>query len=255
MTVSFDDDAWELYHIETDFSQAIDLAAEQPGRLRELRERFLAEAAKYNVLPLDDRFAQRVDPALRPSLIAGQTSFVFWPGTIRVPEPCAPNTKNVYHTIGVELRMPDGGAAGALVSCGGESGGYTLFIHDGHLVWEHNWFNEIRYRVTSADPIPAGHQVVSAEIRVDDNTPGTGGNVTLRLGQTIIGQGRFDQQIPYRFTVNETFDIGCSTITPVSDLYRSPATFTGTIERIMIDTAGAAFDDLATRARIAMALQ
>jgi hypothetical protein len=80
---------WELYHIETDFSQATDLATEHPGKLRELQEQFLAEAAKYNVLPLDDRFAQRVDPALRPSLIAGKTSFVFWPGTIRVPEPCA----------------------------------------------------------------------------------------------------------------------------------------------------------------------
>ncbi len=117
---------------------------------------FLVEARKYNVLPLDDRFAERADAALRPNLLAGKTSFVYLPGTVRIPEPAAPNTKNVDHTIGVELDIPDVGADGALVSCGGEAGGYTLFIHGGHLVWEHNWFNEERYRVTSDAPIPPG---------------------------------------------------------------------------------------------------
>ena len=123
-------------------------------------------------------------------------------------------------------------------------------------MWEHNWFNEERYRVTSDAPIPPGHHIVSAEIRVDDaTTPGTGGDVTLRLGETAIGTGRFDKQVPFRFTVNETFDVGCSLITPVSSLYQSPATFTGTIKRVLIDISGAPFIDLATRAKVAMALQ
>ena len=255
-SASFDDDSWELYQIDSDFSQADDLAATHPDKLRELQDMFMAEAAKYNVLPLDDRFSERADPNLRPNPLRGKTSFVYLPGTIRIPEPAAPNTKNVDHTIAVELQIPAGGASGALVSCGGESGGYTLFLHDGHLVWEHNWFNEIRYRVTSREPIPTGHHVVSAEIRVDDSTtPGGGGNATLRLGKTTIGTGRFDKQVPFRFTVNETFDIGCSLITPVSDLYQSPATFTGIISQVFIDISGEPFDDLATRANIAMALQ
>lgn len=255
-SASFDNDTWELYDIERDFSQADDLAAQHPDKLHELQDMFLVEARKYNVLPLDDRFAERADAALRPNLLAGKTSFVYLPGTVRIPEPAAPNTKNVDHTIGVELDIPDVGADGALVSCGGEAGGYTLFIHGGHLVWEHNWFNEERYRVTSDAPIPPGHHIVSAEIRVDDaTTPGTGGDVTLRLGETAIGTGRFDKQVPFRFTVNETFDVGCSLITPVSSLYQSPATFTGTIKRVLIDISGAPFIDLATRAKVAMALQ
>ena len=255
-SASFDDDSWELYNIEADFSEAVDLAADHPDKLHELQELFMAEAKKYNVLPLDDRFSERADARLRPNLLAGKTSFVYLPGTVRVPEPCAPNTKNVDHTIGVEIDVPSNGASGVLVSCGGESGGYSLFLHDGKLVWEHNWFNTERYRVTSDTPIPSGHHVVSAEIRVDDNTvPGTGGEVTLRLGETVIGTGRFDKQVPFRFTVNETFDVGCSLITPVSDLHESPATFTGTITRVLIDIAGEPFTDLATRARVAMALQ
>ena len=253
---SFDNETWELYNIETDFSQADDLGKANPDKLRKLQDMFMVEANKYNVLPLDDRWLERGDPNLRPNPLAGRTSFVYLPGTVRLPEPVSPNTKNVDHTIGVELDIPQGGATGALVSCGGESGGYTLFIHDGHLVWEHNWFNEERYRVTSEDPLPTGHHVVSSEIRVDDKTkPGTGGKVTLRLGENVIGTGRFDKQVPFRFTVNETFDVGCSLITPVSNLYQSPATFTGTIKRVLIDISGEPFEQLATRAKIAMALQ
>lgn len=102
------------------------------------------------------------------SVGAGKTSFVYLPGTVRIPESAAPNTKNVVRTIGVELDVPDGTPR----------------------------------RVCA--------------IRVDDKTtPGTGGIVTLRRGQTAIGKGCLDKQAPYRFTVNETFDVGCSLITPV----------------------------------------
>jgi hypothetical protein len=143
-----------------------------------------------------------------------------------------------------------------LVCCGGMSGGYTLFVQDDKLVWEHNWFNEHRYRVISDAPVPTGHSVLSAEIRVDDpGQPGTGGAVTLRAGEEVIGEGRFDQQVPFRFTVNETFDIGLNTVTPVSDQYVAPFRFTGEIRRVMVEIAGTPFEDLAARARIAMALQ
>ena len=255
-SASFDNDTWELYNIDVDFSQANDLAKDNPDRLRDMQDLFTEEARKYNVLPLDDRFAERADASLRPNPLAGKKTLVYLPGTVRIPEPTAPNTKNVDHTIAVELTIPPGGATGALVSMGGESAGYTLFVHDGKLVWEHNWFNDIRYRVTSDKAIPAGHHVLSADIRVDDRKkPGTGGTVTLRDGRTVIGKGRFDKQVPYRFTVNETFDIGCSLITPVSNLYTSPATFTGTIDKVIIDISGESFDDVVMRERVALGMQ
>jgi arylsulfatase len=255
-SASFDTDTWELYNIEEDFSQANDLAQKEPKKLKELQDLFLAEAAKYNVLPLDDRFAERADANLKPSYIRGKKRFVYLPGTVRIPEPSSPNTKNIDHTLAAEIEVPKGGAEGVLVCCGGASAGYALFIKDGKLHWEHNWFEESRFRVSSTESIPAGHHVVSAEIKVDkEGTFGTGGKVTLRLGEKVIGSGTFAKQVPFRFTVNETFDVGCDTVSPVSDLYESPFPFTGTIARVLVDVSDAEFSDLVAMAKVAMAMQ
>jgi arylsulfatase A-like enzyme len=257
---SFDDDTWELYNIEEDFSQANDLAAKEPKKLRDLQDRFMAEAAKYNVLPLDDRFAQRADPALKPSHLRGKTHFVYPPGTVRVPERSSPYTKNAHHTIAAEVEIPEDGAEGVLVCCGGLTGGFTVFSKDGKLHWEHNYYNEVRYRVSSTETIPAGRRVLSVEVKVDE--PGkfeTGGTVILRFGKKAVGQGRFEKQIGGFFTANESFDIGCDTCSPVSDRYETPFAFTGTILRVMVDISEATFEDLAAqheaRARFSMATQ
>jgi arylsulfatase len=102
--------------------------------------------------------------------------------------------------------------------------------------------------------------VLSADVKVDEEGKfGTGGNVTLRLGKKTIGEGRFEQQVAGYFTVNETFDVGCDTVSPVSDLYESPFAFTGTILRVMVDISQTTFEDLAEQhemhARLAMATQ
>jgi len=255
-SASFDNDTWELYNIEDDFSQAIDLADQDPKNLRRLQDIFMAEAAKYNVLPLDDRFAERADPTLRPSYIRGKNRFVYLPGTVRVPEPSAPNTKNINHTLAAEITVPEGGAEGVLISCGGMSAGYTFFIKDSKLHWEHNWFEEEHYRVSSIETLPTGHCIVSAEVTVDEEGKfGTGGTVTLRIGEKVIGEGRFEKQVPYRFTVNETFDVGCDTITPVSEAYEAPYQFTGSIKRVLVDVSDIEFQDLAALVKVAMAIQ
>ncbi len=255
-SASFDTDTWELYNIDADFSQANDLAKTNPKKLRELQDLFLAEAAKYNVLPLDDRFAERADVTLKPSYIRGKTRFLYLPGTVRIPEPSSPNTKNVNHTLAAEVEIPEGGAEGVLVCCGGASAGYALFLKDGKLHWEHNWFEEARFRVSSTAPIPAGHRVLSAEVTVDEEGQfGTGGTVRLRVGEQVVGEGRFDKQVPYRFTVNETFDVGCDTVSPVSDLYESPFPFSGKFIRVRVDVSEATFQDLVALAKVAMAMQ
>jgi len=96
---SFDDDKWELYNLADDFSEANDLSAKYPDKLHDLQDMFWGEAAKYNVLPLDDRFAERADPSLRPSLIAGRTQFTYLQGAYRIPESSAANIKNKSHVI------------------------------------------------------------------------------------------------------------------------------------------------------------
>jgi len=259
-SASFDDDKWELYNIEEDFSQANDLASKEPRKLRDLQDRFMAEAAKYEVLPLDDRFAERADPSLKPSHLRGKTSFVYPSGTVRVPERSSPYTKNLHHTIAAEVEIPEHGAEGVVVCCGGLGGGFTVFIKDGRLYWEHNYYNEVRYRVSTTETIPAGRQVLSAEVKVDKQGKfETGGAVTLRLGKKAIGEGRFEKQIGGFFTANESFDVGCDTVSPVSDLYETPFSFTGKIIKVMVDVSEATFEDLAeehkARARFAMATQ
>jgi arylsulfatase len=256
----FDNDTWELYNVEQDFSQANNLVAQEPKKLRDLQDRFMAEAAKYNVLPLDDRFAQRADPTMRPSHIRGITHFMYPPGTIRIGERSSPDTHNVHHTLAAEVEIPEGGAEGVLVCCGGLTGGYTLFLKDGKLHWEHNYYNETRYRVSSTKAIPPGRHVLSAEVKVQEQgKPGTRGTVTLHLGKQKIGEGRFEKQVPVYFTPNETFDVGCDTCSPVSELYESPFPFTGAILKVMVDVSELTFEQLAaqyeTRARAAMAIQ
>lgn len=142
-----------------------------------------------------------------------------------------------------------------------------MFIQDGRLHWEHNWFGEEHFLVSSDEALPTGAQVVSAHVAVDEEGDlGGGGTVTLRTGDTVIGQGRFDKQVPFRFTTNETFDVGCDTVTAVSDRYEAPFPFTGTLLRAMVDVSGASFEELAldtsirkviddVKSRIAMALQ
>jgi hypothetical protein len=257
-SASFDTDTWELYNIDKDFSQAHDLAKKQSKKLRELQDLFMAEAAKYNVLPLDDRFAERADANLKPSYIRGMKRFVYLPGTVRISEPSSPNTKNIDHTLAAEVGIPNGGAEGVLICCGGMSAGYTLFMKDGKLHWEHNWFEEARFKVSSTERIPAGHRVLSAEVKVDkENQFGVGGKVILRMGEKVIGEGRFEKQVAFRFTVEEGFDIGCDTVTPVSDQYESPFPFTGKIKRVMVYISPKAFQEEAKRAlaKVAMATQ
>lgn len=147
-----------------------------------------------------------------------------------------------------------------LVCCGGIEGGFTVFMKDAKLHWEHNYYNEVRYRVSSNETIPVGRHVLSVEVKVDkEGKFETGGDVILRDGKKAIGKGRFEKQIGGFFTANESFDVGCDTVSPVSDLYESPFAFTGTIIKVAVDTSEASFENLAEhhelRARVAMATQ
>src|SRR5256885_7391655 len=189
-TGEFDQDKWELYNLADDFSEANDLSAKYPAKLKELQNDFWAEAKKYNVLPLDDRFAERGDPSLRPSLIAGRTDFTYYPGS-RIPEPSAANTKNTSHTIAATIEVPQGGTDGVLVAEGGAAGGYTLYIRDGKPVYEYNFMAHERYKVASSETLTPG----SASVRVEFNYEGgigKGGTATLFINDKKIGEGRID---------------------------------------------------------------
>ncbi len=237
----FADDKWELYNIDEDFSEAHDLAAANPQKLRELQDMFWAEAAKYDVLPLDDRFAERGDPSLRPSLIEGRTHFTYFSGAERIPESSSPNIKNKSHIITATIDHP---GDGVLVAAGGTVGGYALFVKDGKPVYEYNWFGQQRYRVTSSEPLPTGKSTVRVEFKYDGGGVSKGGTVAMFLNDRKVADGRVEKTIFARFSADETFDTGLDTGSPVSDQYASPFKFTGAINRIEVDIAPTKFGAL-----------
>jgi len=231
-TGDFDNDKWELYDLTNDFSESNDLAAKNPQKLKELQDAFCVEAKKYNVLPLDDRFAERGDPSLRPSLIAGRTDFTYYPGAVRIPEPSAVNTKNTSHTITAVIEVPQGGADGVLVAEGGAGGGFTLYIKNGKPIYEYNFVAHERYKITSPVPLTPG----PASIRLDfksDGGIGRGGNVALFVNDKKVGEARVDKTVPGRFG-GESFDVGMDNGSPVSEAYAPPFAYTGTIKKIEI---------------------
>lgn len=240
---SWDDDTWELYNIAEDFSQAHDLAAEHPDKLSELQTLFTVEAAKHNVLPLDDRFAERLDVRLRPSYFFGRTHITFPPGLVRLPEGSGPKTNNVDHTVTVPVVIPEGGAEGVLFHVGGDPAGWALFVRDGRLVYHYNFFNLERYEIESDGLVPTGETVLGFEFRSLESVPGGPAEVDLTIDGTKVGHLDIPRQVRARFGV-ESMSVGINTGSPVVDSYRDKRgnPFTGQIKRVDIDFSSDAAD-------------
>ncbi len=258
---AYDDDVWELYAPD-DWTQAHDLAAEQPETLARLQRIFLIEAAKYNVLPLDDRRVERfnADIAGRPQLVGG-TSQVLFGGMGRLSENSLLVLKNKSHAVTADIVVPDGGATGTIVAQGGAFGGWSLYLVDGRPMYCYNLFGLRRFKVGGADPVPAGEHQVRLEFRYDGGGLGKGGTATLYVDGTEAGSGRIDATVPMVFSADETADVGRDSGTPVTDdLHDGQAVFTGRVRRVQLDIDAAAedIDHLITpeeRFRVAMARQ
>ncbi len=258
----FDDDTWELYDTNTDWTQAHDLAAEHPDKLAELQQLWLSEARKYNVLPLDDRRVERFnsDLAGRPTLVHGNSQLLFG-GMGRLPENTVINVKNKSHSVSAELDVPEGGAEGVIVAQGGEFAGWSLYLKDGKPRYCHNLFGVQRFTIGGEAAVPAGPHQVRMEFAYDGGGLGKGGDVTLYVDGEQVGQGRVEGTVPMLYSGDETLDIGSDTASPVSDEYTSEGSrFTGTVKWVQIDIAEAAEDadhmiSPEERLKIAMAKQ
>ena len=156
----FDLDAqkWELYNIDEDFSQAHDLAAEEPERLRQMQDLWWAEAARHNVLPLDWRGVERLNSEAmgRPSLAGDGTTFTYFPGQVALPNDAAPRILNRSWTLTADIEVPEAGAEGMIVTHGGLVGGYGLYLRDGRPTFVYNYLALDRPTIAGADPLPAG---------------------------------------------------------------------------------------------------
>ena len=258
---AYDDDVWELYGPD-DWTQAHDLAAEQPERLAELQRLFLIEAARYNVLPLDDRRFERFNPDLagRPQLIRGTSQLLFG-GMGRLSENSVLALKNKSHAVTAEIEVPEGGADGVIVAQGGAFGGWSLYLHEGRPAYCYNIFGVQRFKVYGGEAIPPGEHQVRIEFTYDGGGLGKGGDVTLFVDGAEVGEGRVEMTVPMVFSADETTDVGSDSATPVTDDHGPKETeFTGRVDWVQIDIDEAAedLDHLITpeeRLRIAMARQ
>jgi len=235
-TTGFENDRWELYNIADDFSQAVDLAEKEPARLRELQDVFAGEAAKYNVLPLDDSFAERADIALRPSYFAGRKTVTFYPGMTRLPEGSGPKVIGVPFTLTAPIEIPKGGAEGVIFALGGDAAGLSLFLWEGKPRFHYNFFNIQRYDFTAPSALSAGKHTLQVVFRPESPKPGAPAKVSLSVDGKTAAEGRIEVQVPFRCGT-ETMDVGMDCVSPVCSDYEKKGLFpfTGTIESVTIE--------------------
>jgi arylsulfatase len=233
---AFDDDVWELYE-PGDWSQAHDVAAEQPEKLAELKQLWLDEARKYNVLPLDDRRIERFNADLvgRPLLVRGNSQLLFG-GMGRLTESSLLNTKNKSHAVTAEIEVPETGAEGVILAQGGAFAGWSLYTKAGRPKYCYNLLGLQHFTVEGDETVPTGTHQVRMEFAYDGGGLAKGGTVTLYLDGAKVGEGRVGATVPMIFSGDETADVGRDTGSPVSDDYDvEGSVFTGTVKWVQID--------------------
>jgi arylsulfatase len=244
-TVPFDDDVWELYDTSRDWTQANDLAKEMPEKLHELQRLWLIEATRYNVLPLDDRLMEKMNPdtAGRPVLIRG-TSQLLFRGMGRLSENCVINIKNKSHAVTAEIDIPEAGAEGVIIAQGANIGGWSLYARDGKLKYCYNVAGVHHFFVEATNPLPAGRHQVRMEFAYAGGGLGKGGAVTLYVDGQQVGAGTVPLTQAMVFSADDGCDVGEDTGAPVSPDYTSRGNaFNGEVRGVQITIADAAVDE------------
>jgi arylsulfatase len=228
---------WELYNIEQDFSQATDLAARFPEKLRQLQDLWWVEAAKYSVLPLDWRASERLNAELmgRPSLIRGRSKMTYYPGTIGLPDAASPPMCNKSWTITARIEVPDGKAEGMVITHGGLEGGYGLYLRDGKPVFVYNFLSVERTTFAARDPLPKGPTELVVDFKYDGGGLGKGGTIRMSANGATVAEGRLGRTIPIQFSLGEGLDIGMDIGSPVDFTYKLPFIFTGKIQDVVVE--------------------
>lgn len=228
----YEDDEWELYHLDQDFSECHDLAAEEPDRLRELVAAWWEEAARNDVLPLDDRgFAERAAVNIRPNSPRNRRRFVYHGGTGHIGTGAAPGTPGHSYAISADIARQDESANGVLVAHGSVNSGYCLHIEDGHLVHDFNYYG-VHHLVTSPGSVPVGRSTVG--VRFDKSPESTAGRLSLLIDGTPVAKGRLAETFE-RFVAFQGFDVGADRLSPTRKDGHGDNAFTGTLERVIVD--------------------
>jgi arylsulfatase A-like enzyme len=236
---AFDDDVWELYDTTKDWSQAKNLAKDMPDKLHALQRLWLIEATRYNVLPIDDNVAARLnsDLAGRPVLIKGNSQILF--GSMgRLSENSVINVKNKSHAVTASIVVPKEGAEGVIIAQGGNIGGWALYAHGGKLKYCYNLLGIHQFYAESADKLPPGDHQVRMEFTYDGGGLGKGGIAALYVDGKKVGEGKVGATAAMVFSADDGCDVGVDTGSPVSPDYGSRGNeFSGHIKGVQLAIA------------------
>jgi arylsulfatase len=237
-TPPFDDDVWELYDTNKDWSQAHDLSKEIPEKLHELQRLWIIEATRNNVLPMDDRGAERFnsDLAGRPVLVRGKAQ-ILARGMGGLNENGLLNIKNKSHSLTARVIVPEGKPCeGVILSQGGIAGGWIFYVKEGRPTYCYNFAGLEKYVISSTQTLSTGEHQVRMEFKYDGGGLAKGGTVTLYIDGNVAGSGRVERTVPMVFSLDETSNVGIkpgSQITP--DVPIGNNAFTGTVQLVVIE--------------------
>lgn len=231
-------DIWELYDTNTDFSLTNDLSEDMPEKLAQMQTIFMQEAARNNVLPIDDRVFERINPASagRPDLMAGRTSITLAGGMTGMTENVFLDIKNKSKTITAEIEVPESGADGTIIAQGGRFGGWSLYVNGGVPGYDYNFLGLERFSITGTEKLAPGRATLRFEFDYDGDGLGKGGDARLFVNDTQVGEGRIERTQPHIFSADETADVGVDLATPVVETVGSEAAsrFSGTIDSVTV---------------------
>ena len=252
---NFNDDEWELYHVDVDRSESHNLAAEQPDKLRELVNIWFAEAGANGAFPLDDRSALEIMQTPRPQLTAPRDRYVYYPGTAAVPEWQSVNVKGRSFVIGALVDIPEAGAEGVLMAQGSRFGGHGLYVKDNRLHYVNSFVGKEEQRVVASEDVPTGKNLIlSASFELAGIEPDHAkGTVSLFHGDDKVAEEEIKIQLGAWSIPGSSMFVGRQEGDVLTDDYpgKAPHTFTGgTINRVAIDVSGEPYVDLEREAQL-----
>jgi len=235
----------ELYDLSKDFTQAEDIAAKHPEKVKELKELFIAEAKKHQVFPLDASVAARI-VAPRPNITAGRSEFVYTRPMTGLPQGDSPLLLNTSYTITADIEVPQGGAEGMILTSGGRFAGYGFYLLKGKPVFLWNLVDLERLKWEAPEALPPGRHTLEFDFQYEGKGPGTlayndfsgvgrPGTGTLRVDGKLVDTKKMEKTLPMILQWDEAFDIGSDTLTGVNDAdYQPPFPLTAKLDKLTI---------------------
>ena len=236
---------FQLYNLNKDFSQVEDIAAQNPQKVKEMRRKFVAEAKKYQVFPMDASVAARI-VAPRPNITAGRTEFVYTRPMVGLPQGDSPFLLDTSFTVTADIEVPQGGAEGMILTSGGRFAGYGFYLLKGKPVWLWNLVDLERIKWEGPDALSPGKHSVEYDFKYDglgvatlafNNMSGLGrpGTGTLKVDGKVVDTKEMKRTLPMILQWDESFDIGSDTLTGVNDAdYQPPFTLTAKLDKLTI---------------------